>query len=250
MKRTPVREEGKVTRRRFMSSSLIFSGIAFALGWAPRRAWSFFVNQFPVRTVEVGLFRFQPDKGTVAVAKRGETPYELTVDGEVEEKAVFTYDDLKKFNQVTQVSDFHCVEGWSVADLEWTGFRFSELLKRVKPKPEAKYAVFHSLGKTSSWPEGLDHYRETFPVAMLLDPEKECLLALSRDGKPLDHDHGAPLRVIAPYELAYKSIKFVTRVEFSKRKQQGWWTLENPIYPVDAPVPASRLRKKRAESSS
>jgi hypothetical protein len=50
--------------------------------------------------------------------------------------------------------------------------------------------------------------------------------------------------VIAPYRLAYKSIKFVHRVEFSDKLQPGWWTLANSIYDWKALVPKGRLRKK------
>ena len=75
--------------------------------------------------------------------------------------------------------------------------------------------------------------------------KKECLLALSLDGKPLSHDHGAPLRVVSPYDLAYKSSKFVTRIHFSKSREPGWWTLANPVYPSEAPVPKSRLRQQK-----
>jgi DMSO/TMAO reductase YedYZ molybdopterin-dependent catalytic subunit len=64
------------------------------------------------------------------------------------------------------------------------------------------------------------------------------------NGKPLTHEHGAPLRLISPYDLGYKSIKYVTGIDFVKTAQPGWWTLANPIYPANAPVPASRLRKK------
>jgi len=75
------------------------------------------------------------------------------------------------------------------------------------------------------------------------------LLALDLDKNPLPLDRGAPMRLVCPYFLAYKSIKFVRMIEFSDRQQPGWWTLANPIYPVDAPVPKSRLRKKTGEQS-
>ena len=42
--------------------------------------------------------------------------------------------------------------------------------------------------------------------------------------------------------MAYKSIKFVTRVEFAAAAQPGWWTRANPICPVNAPVQKDRLR--------
>jgi DMSO/TMAO reductase YedYZ molybdopterin-dependent catalytic subunit len=60
----------------------------------------------------------------------------------------------------------------------------------------------------------------------------------------LPEEHGAPLRLIAPYNLAYKSIKFISRIEFFRGEQPGWWTLANSIYSIEARVPAQRLRKR------
>jgi len=170
-------------------------------------------------------------------------PYYLTVDGLVEKPLRFSYGELLSLPRTKQVSDFHCVEGWSVADVPWGGIRFEEITKRARPKAGAKYAVFHALGTTSSGGEPPDHYTECFPVAELLNPKKACLLAFTHDGKPLSHSHGAPCRVVSPFDLAYKNIKYVTRVEFTREQAAGWWTRANPIYPIDAPVPVERLRK-------
>lgn len=223
---------------------LIFMAWVSLLLSVPSSLRAFFIRSFPVRTVEKDTFRFEPKTGAVAFSgtSAGE-PFYLLVDGLVEKPVSFTYDDLRAMPQATQVSDFHCVEGWSVRDVPWGGIRFDEIVKRVKVKNEAKYAVFHALGVTSSLPGGQDHYVESFPIAHLLDPKKMGLLALTYEGKPLSHEHGAPCRVISPFDLAYKSIKYVNRIEFSKEQRAGWWTLMNPIYPVDAPVPAERLRK-------
>jgi len=131
-----------------------------------------------------------------------------------------------------------------VGDVNWGGFRFHEILKRVKPQAGADYVVFHALGETEDKPKGQGHYIESYPFKELIDPQKEFLLALDMDEKPLIHDRGGPLRLVAPYDLGYKSIKYVTRLEFAKEQKAGWWTLANPVYPVNAPVPRNRLRKK------
>jgi DMSO/TMAO reductase YedYZ molybdopterin-dependent catalytic subunit len=231
----------RVGRRFFMKAA----ALAVFLVSLPSSLWSFFLAQFPTRTVERDNFRFDPSTGTIRWKDKGITePYRLTVDGLVEKPASFSFDQLKAFQQITQTSDFHCVEGWSVKDIEWGGFRFDEILKRVRMKRDAKYVVFHSLGQTESRPNGLDHYVESVPLAELTDPKKKCLLALSMNGKPLIHERGAPLRTVIPLSLGYKGSKFVTRIEFSKDEQPGWWTLANPIYPTVAPVPERRLRRK------
>ncbi len=209
----------------------------------PRLVRASFVDQLQVRTVEKDTFRFDPKTGSLrwTDTKRQE-PYGLQVDGLVQKPLQFSYADLKTFPLTEQVSDFHCVEGWSVKALRWGGFRFNEITKRVVLRPGATHVVFHSLGKTESTPGKLDHYIESFSVAELLDPAKECLLALTLGGKPLTHEHGAPLRIVSPYDLGYKGSKFVTRIEFTSTRAAGWWTLANPIYPSEAPVPKSRLK--------
>jgi DMSO/TMAO reductase YedYZ molybdopterin-dependent catalytic subunit len=228
-------------RRLFLKAS----ALAGFLLCTPSSAWTFFSKQFQTRTVEKENFRFDPATGNVVwTDKKKSEPYYLIIDGLVEKPSRFSYAELKSLPQTVQASDFHCVEGWSVENVRWNGIRFQEISRRVNLKPEAKFAVFHSLGETGDKPGGLDHYIESFPVADLLDPKKECLLALSLDGKPLSHDRGAPLRVVSPFDLGYKGSKYVARIEFAKEARPGWWTLANPIYPVNAPVPSSRLRKK------
>ena len=233
-------------RRTFLSLSLKTVAMAAAIGAFPAKVWARFIKRFPVRTVEKNTFRFNPETGMIEWKTSSPEPYKLIVDGLVRKKKTFSYAEARSFEQITQVSDFHCVEGWSVADLKWSGFGFSEILKRVEIKPEAAFVVFHSLGETGHKPRGQKHYLESFSIDQLLDPQQECLLALDLNDAPLSHDHGAPLRVIAPYDLAYKSIKFVTRIEFTSVPKPGWWTLANPVYPIDAPVPKSRLRQKNS----
>jgi DMSO/TMAO reductase YedYZ molybdopterin-dependent catalytic subunit len=230
-----------MTRRFFLKA---LAGLAFLLG-LPSTAWSFFVDRLLTRTVEKTHFRFDHKTGLVIFEPGSrQSPYTLRLEGLVKKPASLSYRELQDLPRVKQTSDFHCVEGWSVKDLEWSGFQFADLMKHVELKPEARYAVFQALGETESQPKGLKHYREVFPIAELMNPEKEIILALALAGRPLSHEHGAPLRVVSPYDLGYKSIKYVTRIEFTARPEPGWWTVANPIYRMIAPVPAERLRKR------
>lgn len=228
-------------RRLFIKAA---GSITFCLS-LPSWLQAFFEKTFYIRTVERENFSFDPATGRIEWFKRGKKePYELIVAGLVEKPMNLSYKELLALPATEQVSDFHCVEGWSVADVKWGGFRFDEIVKRVKPKPEASHVLFHALGETEEAPEGQDHYIESFSLNELLAPEKRCLMALTMDDKPLSHDHGSPLRVVAPFSLGYKNIKFVMAIQFVDRARPGWWTLENPIYPIDAPVPEGRLRKR------
>ncbi|MBN2397695.1 MAG: molybdopterin-dependent oxidoreductase [Deltaproteobacteria bacterium] len=229
----------KLTRRLFIKASAFF-WIALAI---PKTVWAFFVRLLRTRTVEQEAFVFDPIDGTIHWRNSAaREPYRLVVEGLVEKPRAFSYEELLNLPQVVQSSDFHCVEGWSVKDIRWGGIRFSEIAGIVQPKPEARYVVFHSLGTTAEPAPGVDHYIESLPLERLLDPGQRCLLALRMDDAPLTFDRGSPLRVVSPYDLGYKGAKYVTRVVFSAEQTPGWWTLANPIYPVDAPVPAERLK--------
>jgi DMSO/TMAO reductase YedYZ molybdopterin-dependent catalytic subunit len=208
----------------------------------PARAWAWFVSRFPVRTVEVEDFGFDAASGRVTLAGGESRPYVLAVDGLVARPASLDYAALRALAQQAQTSDFHCVEGWSVGDLTWSGLRLETLTALVEPKASASHVVFHSLGRTRSRPGGLDHYVECLPLADLLRPDLGYLLALDLGDAPLPLEHGAPVRLVCPFDLAYKAIKFVTRLEFTDTPQDGWWTRANGIYTAVAPVDPDRLR--------
>lgn len=202
-------------------------------------------NRFPTRTIELDTFSFDSSTGLVTNKKdQSSRPYKLIIDGMVETPASLTYPELRALPQTTQTNDFHCVEGWTIPEAQWGGIKISELFKMANPKDVAQYAIFHSLGETSAAPHGQSWYVESVKISDLLDPKQEFLLALDLDGKPLSHDRGAPARLVTPYLLAYKSIKFVTRIELSSKLQEGWWTLANPIYDWQAKVSPGRLRKR------
>jgi len=220
----------------FAAVALLFLARAVAAG-------GFDMADFPVRTVEESTFRFDPTSGQVLHADGRREPYFLVVDGLVEAPQRIAYAELRAMPQRRLVADFHCVEGWSINDVPWSGVSFADLFARARPTAAAKFAVFHALGHTRSRPGGLDHYVESFPLSELLDPRLSYLLALDLEGRPLPQAQGAPARVVCPFDLAYKSIKFVYRIELAARPAPGWWTRANPIYPTVAPVQPGRLRQ-------
>ncbi len=106
-------------RRTFLFLGMKAAAVAALAISVPARVWARFIEQFPVRTVEEKTFSFDPQNGNVIWSGSRKEPFRLTVDGLVEQKAVFDYADLRSWDRTEQVSDFHCVEGWSVADLTW-----------------------------------------------------------------------------------------------------------------------------------
>jgi DMSO/TMAO reductase YedYZ molybdopterin-dependent catalytic subunit len=139
--------------------------------------------------------------------------WSLSVWGAVEEPFSVRWDELMAMDQVTITTDIHCVTRWSKLDTTWTGVRVSDLLERAKVKPEGKYVMAHSDGG----------YTTNMPIELLYDPD--VLVTHTFDGKPLEADHGAPLRLLVPQRYFWKSAKFLRQIEIRTADEQGFWEL-------------------------
>jgi len=147
--------------------------------------------------------------------------YRLRIDGLVERPVTYGLDDLRGMGLVEQVSDFHCVTGWSVSDVHWRGLRFGELLDEAKPLPGAAWLRFVSAEVP---------YDDILTMEQAMLPD--VMLALDMDGGPLPRQHGSPARVVMPQMYGYKSVKWVDRIEVRRDFTPGFW--EQRGYDSDA----------------
>ncbi len=140
----------------------------------------------------------------------------LKVGGLVARPATFTLDQLKRMPRTDMRIRHHCVEGWS-AVAAWQGVRVSEVAKIVGASPEARYVEFRSFdaGYWSSW----DRASATHP---------QTILAYGMNGHELPPQHGAPVRLYSAVKLGYKSVKYLTEVNFLPNQTGGYW--ENQGY--------------------
>jgi DMSO/TMAO reductase YedYZ molybdopterin-dependent catalytic subunit len=134
------------------------------------------------------------------------SPYKLVVDGDVERKQSFTLPELRALQSLTQITRHDCVEGWSAIG-KWSGVPLGKVLALVQPTPKARYVVFHCYDADMS---GTQYY-ESLNLHQAAHPQ--TILALDLNDKPLDPDHGAPVRLRVPTQLGYKSAKWVNRLE-------------------------------------
>jgi DMSO/TMAO reductase YedYZ molybdopterin-dependent catalytic subunit len=150
--------------------------------------------------------------GIISVNPRIDTAsYVLTVDGEVENSVKLTWSEVLALPRTVSVSDFHCVEGWSVLDCRWEGLRFTDLQTLVKPKPTAQAATFACA----------DGYRTSLFLSELAGDD--VLLAYRLNGEDLEEGLGFPLRLVVPNKYAYKSALWVIGVHFTRGKELGFW---------------------------
>ena len=137
--------------------------------------------------------------------------YTLTIEGEVGDPAKLNWTDFLALPQTVSISDFHCVEGWSVLDCKWEGVRISEIEKLVKPKAVAQAITF----------ECADNY--TTSLYRAESTGEDVLLAHKLNDKPLEEGWGFPMRLIVPNKYAYKSALWVVRLRFTRNKELGFW---------------------------
>ena len=138
--------------------------------------------------------------------------WRLTIDGLVERPGSFSLHDLQKLPQAHQTSTFHCVTGWTVKDVHWSGVRFQDLLDQVKPTPGA-----HALRFVSAE----EPYVDSLTIEQALEPH--AMLAFGMDSKPLTRPHGAPARVVVPKMYGYKGVKWLKRIEVVAVQEEGYW---------------------------
>ncbi len=139
--------------------------------------------------------------------------WRLRVDGLVENRLDWSWDDFKAQPPFRDVSDIHCVTAWSRYDNQWDGVSAKHILAVAKPTPEAQFIVFHSY----------DEYTTNLPLAYFDDTD--VLLAHAWQGQPLTRDHGGPVRAIVPKLYFWKSAKWVKRIEFIARDRAGFWEM-------------------------
>lgn len=114
--------------------------------------------------------------------------------------------DLATLPRREQTSEFHCVAGWSATGLRWEGVAFETFYRAIvepalKPDATITHLVFG----------GLDGYRSVVTIEDAL--AEDVLIAERLDGRPLDSDHGAPVRLVSPRQYGFISTKHLCRIE-------------------------------------
>jgi DMSO/TMAO reductase YedYZ molybdopterin-dependent catalytic subunit len=132
--------------------------------------------------------------------------YRLVVDGAVERPQKISLAQLRGMHLQTNITRHDCVEGWSAIG-KFRGVRLADVLDLAQPRPDARYVVFHCMDRS---PEGLPYY-ESLDLHQARHPQ--ALLVLDLNDRPIDADHGAPVRLRVPTELGYKSAKWVAHIE-------------------------------------
>jgi DMSO/TMAO reductase YedYZ molybdopterin-dependent catalytic subunit len=131
--------------------------------------------------------------------------------GKVAQERSLSWEEFSALPRVERVSDIHCVTRWSRLDNRWEGVLASDVVRLAQPQPGARFVMVHGYGD----------YTTNLPLEALL--HDDVLFALAHDGKPLEPEHGGPLRLVVPRLYFWKSAKWVNGLEFMERDRAGLW---------------------------
>ena len=148
--------------------------------------------------------------------------WDFRVWGELEKEVRWTWDEFNQLPRIKLTIDLHCVTRWSKADTDWEGVAVRTLVEQglINIRPAAQFVMQHAeFGFTVN-----------LPLEVVL--QDNFLLATHFNGKPIEPDHGYPLRGVVgaiagrddlqtPY--LWKGAKWLRGLEFMSRDRLGFW---------------------------
>ncbi|MGO2746966.1 molybdopterin-dependent oxidoreductase [Microbacterium sp.] len=146
--------------------------------------------------------------------------WRLRVTGMVENEIEISFDELLALPLIETVVTLACVSnevgGDLIGNAVWLGYPIRELLARAKPQEGADMVLSRSI----------DGFTASTPLEILLDENRDSILAVGMNGDPLPAVHGFPVRMVVPGLYGYVSAtKWVTELRVTRFDQdRAYWT--------------------------
>ena len=229
------REIGRKTRRSFLAGGLAALAGTGAWSWLRSRrpddevAWplrislraneqlarDYFSEARLAETFGPGSVEAPRVNGNVGLEDAPLADWSLTVDGVADAEAPLSLAmaDIRSLPKVELITELKCIEGWSRI-LKWGGARFQDFVNRYAPSqsnPNGYVAL-----------ETPDHeYYVGLDMAAAYHPQ--TLLCYEMNGKLLESQHGAPLRLVIPVKYGIKNLKRIGKITFSQTRPPDYW---------------------------
>lgn len=137
----------------------------------------------------------------------GFADWRLRTGGLVDHPVELSLPDLRSLPYHEQITQHFCIQGWSGV-AKWGGVSMTTIVDLVRPRPEARWVVFYSLG---DGPDGGLYY-DVHPIEQMR--YHLTMLAYDMNGEPLSYGHGAPLRLRNEVQLGFKQVKWLAGIDF------------------------------------
>ncbi|MEM8998248.1 MAG: molybdopterin-dependent oxidoreductase, partial [Acidobacteriota bacterium] len=103
------------------------------------------------------------------------------------------------------------------------------LLALAKPRSGAAFVRFEAYSERG--------HDTSLPLELALE---DTWLVHSRDGAPLEPEHGYPLRTLTPSRYFYKSLKWLAHIEVLQEDRLGYWERESSYHNEADPWPGDQ----------
>lgn len=171
--------------------------------------------------------------------------WRLHIHGLVAHEVTLTWDELLALPLVEAAATLSCVSndvgGDLIGNAVWLGYPIRELLAKAQPAADADMVLSTSV----------DGFTAGTPIEALTD-DRNALLAIGMNGRPLPIEHGFPVRMVVPGLYGYVSAtKWVTDLEVTRfdRATAYWtargWSARGPVKlesRIDVPKAGRALR--------
>ena len=184
--------------------------------------------------------------------------FRLALDGRVEKRIGLTLSDIQKLPQHTVAATLECtgdgrgffrprVPGvqWmrgAIGNAEWTGPRFSDLLKLAGADLNAGYVTVN--GADTGVAKTPDFIR-SMPMSKALHPA--TLLGLKMNRETLPDLHGFPIRLIVPGWDGTSWVKWVTNLTVATEPNNGFFMNPGYRFPKYAVTPGTSANPAELE---
>lgn len=177
----------------------------------------------------------------LAVPQLRAQDWQLRIHGMVDREIVLRYDDLRRRPLIERTITMTCVSnpvgGDYISTANFVGVRLRDILQEAGIKPGADQIFSKS---SDGWTAGT-------PVDVVMEPDRDAMLAIGMNGEPLPIEHGFPVRMVVPGLYGYISAtKWVVDMEITtfRAAQCYWvqrgWGVKGPIKTearIDTPAP-------------
>jgi DMSO/TMAO reductase YedYZ molybdopterin-dependent catalytic subunit len=154
-----------------------------------------------------------PVVGEKAPRQNDDSPWTITVSGNVEREIVWTLPEFDALPAVEQTVDIHCVTRWSRLGVRFGGVLLRTVLEMARPLPDARFVSFIARSERN--------HSTSLPLADAL--ALGVLIARTHEGQAIETIHGGPVRTITPGRYFYKSLKWLERIELLSDDRLGYW---------------------------
>lgn len=135
--------------------------------------------------------------------------------------------------------------GEAIGTAEWTGTPLRDLLHEAGIRPGAVEVVFRGADRGI---QGGEEHRYGRSLSLDEAGRGEVLLAYAMNGRPLEPQHGFPLRLLVPGWYGMASVKWLSSIEVADEPFDGYQQAVAYRYQRDADDPGEPVSRMRVRS--